>query len=310
MPDGIYGPALGHAYGHAGAPYRTTRTAAGHTLAATAVCRDAPGFGRSKPLPRTDASMVVVPFAALSSIEWQVGGRTVFAGAVDAGHACLIDLAMDPIASCHEAYDAIHFHIPADALLEFSVELCRAPVRRLLPPAGTFTDDPVLRAIGECVGCQVTDGYAGDQLLVDHAMLALLAHLAVRYGGGELNQPRQRAGLAPWQQRRAIELLSARLTDGIALKELARECCLSESGLLRAFTTSMGTSPHRWLSLRRVELAMELLRTTDQSLVDVAVATGFADQAHFTRVFGKHVGTSPGAWRRQLARDPSATQAA
>jgi AraC-like DNA-binding protein len=48
-----------------------------------------------------------------------------------------------------------------------------------------------------------------------------------------------------------------------------------------------------------------LLRS-DATLADIAIASGFGDQSHFTRVFGKHVGSSPGQWRREFASGPIA----
>jgi AraC-type DNA-binding domain-containing proteins len=310
MPSAVYGPTLGRAYGQPNPAFRASLTTGGHALAATWLHHAGAGFGFTDPLPHSDAYMAVLHFAPLADHTIWSHGDPVHTGSVAAGSSCLVDLASQPMALYRDPFDAMHLHIPVGALLEFSEEQCRAPIRRLAPPADWFTDDHVIRAIGECLRRQFIDGYADDQLLVDHALLALRAHLAVRYGGGQLIPQRQRTGLAPWQQRRALELLRENLTEGIALKDIARECCLSESGLLRAFTTSMGTSPHRWLSGQRVELAMELMRSTAQSLADVAAATGFADQAHFTRVFGKHIGTSPGAWRRQLARKPAEAVAA
>jgi AraC family transcriptional regulator len=109
-----------------------------------------------------------------------------------------------------------------------------------------------------------------------------------------------RGGLAPWQVRRAKEVLSANLDGGVPLKEVARECRLSVSHFSRAFRRTMGVAPHRWLLARRIELAKEQLRNTELSLSDAALACGFADQSHLTRVFTRMVGVSPGAWRRAL----------
>jgi AraC family transcriptional regulator len=61
-----------------------------------------------------------------------------------------------------------------------------------------------------------------------------------------------------------------------------------------------GVAPHNWLLARRVEVAKERLRDDRLSLLDVALACGFADQSHLTRVFTRVVGVSPGAWRRAL----------
>jgi AraC-like DNA-binding protein len=63
----------------------------------------------------------------------------------------------------------------------------------------------------------------------------------------------------------------------------------------------MGVAPHRWLINRRVELAKDLLRDRETSLSEIALRCGFADQSHFTRVFTRWAGVSPGAWRRDMA---------
>jgi AraC family transcriptional regulator len=86
----------------------------------------------------------------------------------------------------------------------------------------------------------------------------------------------------------------------VALKEVARECRLSVSHFSRAFRRTTGEAPYRWLMTRRVEAAKEKLRDDRLSLLDIALACGFADQSHLTRVFTGMVGLSPGAWRRAL----------
>jgi AraC family transcriptional regulator len=86
----------------------------------------------------------------------------------------------------------------------------------------------------------------------------------------------------------------------VQLKEVARECRLSVSHFSRAFRRTMGVAPHNWLLTRRIEVAKEKLRNSGLSLSEVALACGFADQSHLTRVFTGMVGVSPGAWRRAL----------
>jgi AraC family transcriptional regulator len=64
--------------------------------------------------------------------------------------------------------------------------------------------------------------------------------------------------------------------------------------------------PHRghgaanWLLKHRIEVAKEKLHDRRLSLSEVALACGFADQSHLTRVFTRTVGVNPGAWRRAL----------
>ena len=73
--------------------------------------------------------------------------------------------------------------------------------------------------------------------------------------------------------------------------------CIRDSyDLARQFRIALGTTPHRYLLMRRLELARELIHN-GRPLVDVALDTGFADQAHFTRAFRSAFGLTPARYR-------------
>ena len=108
----------------------------------------------------------------------------------------------------------------------------------------------------------------------------------------------RRGGLAPWQLRRATEYMTEHLAGPVLLKDLAGQTGLSASRFGRAFKLSMGISPHRWQMNLRVLEAQEMLRDGTRSQADIALATGFAEQSHFSRVFKDVVGVPPGAWQR------------
>jgi AraC family transcriptional regulator len=105
-------------------------------------------------------------------------------------------------------------------------------------------------------------------------------------------------GLAPWQEKRAKEMLAGDLTGSTPLHEIATACGISVSHLSRAFRRTTGLAPHAWLLQARIEAAKGMLRKRNIALPEVARSCGFADQSHFTRVFTQRVGVSPGAWRR------------
>jgi len=135
-------------------------------------------------------------------------------------------------------------------------------------------------------------------LALDQFSLILGAHVLRTYAGlSSLGVPK-RGGLAPWQARRAAEMIRESLDGDIHLSEMARECGLSVSHFTRAFRKSFGMSPYRWLLERRIDRAKALLVTSDLAIADIAMRAGFSDQAAFTRAFGRIVGDSPGRWRR------------
>ena len=106
-------------------------------------------------------------------------------------------------------------------------------------------------------------------------------------------------GLAPWQRELCVRLLVQDLCADVRVGELARQSGLSRSYFAKAFKVSMGLPPHRWRMRHRIACAQEKLERTDASISAIALACGFSDQSHFTRIFRGTVGASPAAWRRQ-----------
>jgi AraC family transcriptional regulator len=139
-----------------------------------------------------------------------------------------------------------------------------------------------------------------SRLFIDAVVLALVTHTAVAYGGMRQEPQAQRGGLAPWQVRRVTALIDAEFTGSLRIAELAKACGLSASYFVQAFKKSIGMTPHRWLMRRRVEKARELLRKDELPVADIAIACGFANQSHFTRVFGAAAGCPPAEWRRRV----------
>jgi AraC-like DNA-binding protein len=110
-------------------------------------------------------------------------------------------------------------------------------------------------------------------------------------------------GLAPWQLRRAQQMLLANIESNLPLRHVSEACRLSVSHFARGFKISTGLSPLKWLIALRIDLSRRTLMASDISLVDVAGMYGFCDQSHFSRVFRRVVGRSPGAWRREYRDD-------
>jgi AraC-like DNA-binding protein len=95
---------------------------------------------------------------------------------------------------------------------------------------------------------------------------------------------------------RARQFLDAERTRVVLSSELAAIAGLTRYELARQFKRQLGTSPHRYLLMRRLGLARQLI---DGQLPLAAVATevGFADQAHLTRMFKAAFGLTPARYR-------------
>jgi AraC family transcriptional regulator len=114
-----------------------------------------------------------------------------------------------------------------------------------------------------------------------------------------------RGGLARWLTKRALAYIEEHLDSKIELGGIAEHVSLSKSHFSRAFKLSMGSSPMVYVSMRRVERAKLLITSTGQTLTEIALACGFADQSHLNRCFRRVNGISPGTWRRHMTERQS-----
>ena len=128
------------------------------------------------------------------------------------------------------------------------------------------------------------------------ALVTALSLQLAQHAGLRISTPEPaRGGLSPLARRRVLELIDARLAHGVSVAELAREAQLSPTHFTRAFRQSMGRPPHQYILAARLERARQLLDAPGAVISDVALSTGFADQAHFTRLFRRQFGVTPGA---------------
>ena len=101
--------------------------------------------------------------------------------------------------------------------------------------------------------------------------------------------------------RRVREYVDAHLDSKLDIHALARIARMTASQFNRWFPKVVGVSPHRYVVQCRLKRARELLATTQLSLSEIALTSGFADQSHFSRRFHAFIGMTPRKFRR-LAR--------
>lgn len=116
-----------------------------------------------------------------------------------------------------------------------------------------------------------------------------------------------RGGLPRWRLRRVAHHVEANISGRLSNCELATVAQISTSHFNRTFRQTVGVSPHGYVIRRRVAAAQALIAEAKHPLAEVAIMCGTADQAHLNRLFAKHCGVSPGAWRR-YARPASVDQ--
>jgi AraC family transcriptional regulator len=156
--------------------------------------------------------------------------------------------------------------------------------------------DPVLASLVSALAdelaspCQIGPIYGeslADSIGLYMARGAMLANVPCSSSGG----------LSPQDLRVVLDTLEAHLGCGISLQALADSIDVSRAFFARSFRRSMGITPHAYMTKRRIELAKDLLRSSQRTICDIALSSGFASQAHFTAQFRRETGQTPSRYR-------------
>jgi AraC-like DNA-binding protein len=147
---------------------------------------------------------------------------------------------------------------------------------------------------------QVLRGFYTDAL---HT--TLLSHLAELRSADGAGTGRRLNPLPKWRLKRVYEFVDANIEERISLEALAQIAGVSRMYFAAQFREATGLRPHDYLIRRRITLAKELLATSDQTIVDVALSVGFQTQAHFTTVFKRVEGFTPHRWRELQCAEAS-----
>jgi AraC-like DNA-binding protein len=102
------------------------------------------------------------------------------------------------------------------------------------------------------------------------------------------------------QLEQAANLIRQHCGEALKIEDMSSAAGLSPSYLNRAFKQHFGMTPHAYLLNQRIQLARNLLKQ-GQPLAEVALQTGFADQAHFQRAFKHLLAATPGHYQGQSA---------
>lgn len=264
--------------------------------------RSRPGHGMTERQAKRAGFTVCVHLKEFGAYEiWRDESRS--AGlALAPGSIHINDMRHGWLADLHGAFDVANFYIPQSAIDEITDDEELGDAHDLHCPIEDGNTDFVVRNFAMALLPAISQPEQANRLFLDHAWRAIAAHLVRCYGSSDLRPRTSRGGLAPWQERRAKEMLLADLSGNVTLADLAKACRLSCSQFSQAFRQTVGRPPHQWLLFQRVERSKELILNGDQPLCEIALATGFADQSHFTRVFSRMVKTSPAAWARAQER--------
>jgi transcriptional regulator GlxA family with amidase domain len=165
---------------------------------------------------------------------------------------------------------------------------------RMTTAGGTASMDLMLKIIasdhGEDLANTVADQMIYSAIRTDHdnQRLSIPTRIGVRHP--KLSQ--------------VIQCMEANLEDPISPSQLAEEVGMSTRQLERLFRRYLSRSPKRYYMEIRLQKARNLLMQTDMSVINVALACGFASPSHFSKCYRAHYATTPYRERGTSAAAP------
>lgn len=247
-------------------------------------------------VPCEDAFSIITQLADFKSHKLWRGKQVMHVGGHTIASISITHLGDEWRCQHLSAFDNLRFHIPRSALDTFTYEAGQKRIDRFVFSPDRL--DPVVFHLAQALLPVLYLPHHINRLYFDHIALALYAHVTTQYGHTPRTSIRQSGKLAGWQESRAKEYMRSNLTQSVSLEQIAQECGLSRAHFARNFKNSTGVPAHKWLQCLRIEHAKLLLIEQDQTLAQIALGCGFADQSHFTRVFKNVAGMTPGMWRR------------
>ena len=202
----------------------------------------------------------------------------------------------------HAGTDQIYYSHPDQNFARIWINLCGPLPEAILTAYGLH--DAVLFPHTDTGGlleeiCALCDGAADTRAYCDGSAAAFLRLVQFLAAHRPARLPESSSA------ERLRLYLDRHICEPVRLTEMARQFHFSVEYLIRLFHDTYGITPHRYLLQSKIRLGMMLLRSTEQTVEEIADSLGFSDPRHFSAQFLKATGVRPSVYRRQGKAAPA-----
>jgi AraC family transcriptional regulator len=160
--------------------------------------------------------------------------------------------------------------------------------------------DSELETLSWAIKREMELGRPSGRVYLDGLTLAIASRLVTRHSSLTKGVEQRNGGLTGHRLKQVLSFIEEQLGDDLPLERVAAVARVSPSHLNSLFRKSMGLSVHQYVIQRRVERAKTLLQCDGLSLIEVALAAGFAHPSHMARHMRRLLGLPPRAIKRVL----------
>lgn len=161
--------------------------------------------------------------------------------------------------------------------------------------------DADLVAAGVMLRDTIEEDDVSSAVMFEAMARVFLVKLLKRFGERRPEDVARFAKFTSKHYQHVMAYVRAHVEHTITVEDMAREVAMSPSHFSRVVKETMNRTPMQFVMSYRIEQALKLMADPALSLSEVAIACGFADQAHFSRSFKQAVGQAPRAYRAEMA---------
>ncbi|MEM9009997.1 MAG: AraC family transcriptional regulator [Pseudomonadota bacterium] len=256
--------------------------------------------GGERLLSGTDADVFIVAYHqdGLPRAHMLLDTDPIYDGAVGANSWLVVPPGRKPLAEVRGDWNVLHLYIPTEFLRRIASDLPNASMRAMAERCARLIHDREVAPLLQRITAETTAGGAPSPVLLEGLCAQLAATLVHEFGGSNTAARALRECLAPWQRRRAEELIAREAVSGLTAGELAAALDLSRSHFSRAFRRETGMTVRDAILERRLDEAWRRVTQSDDPITQIAHECGFASASHLAARFRQRFGKSPVEARR------------
>ena len=194
------------------------------------------------------------------------------------------------------SFEVLHLYISLPILERVAQEIVGpSATPRLRDISGA--KDALLSGFLAALRLELMADHPPSRIFIQGIAQSLAVHLIRHYSTERQSTQKRREQLPAFRLRQAVTLMLAHLDHPFDLGKMAQAAGMSRFHFSRAFRRSMGQSPSVWFIRQRIARARQLLRETDQTVIEIGLEVGYGSPSHFAQIFRRETGVSPSDYR-------------
>ena len=223
-------------------------------------------------------------------------GRT-YTGVHTKGDFCLTPAKLSSFIRCESNDCFLQIRLAASFVHSIANETVSTNADRLELIPEFKIRDPQVEVIALMFLAELKQENCISKLYVESLANVFAVHLIRQYAATKPQVRTYEGGLSQRQLMQVLDYINDHLHQDIKLADLAALLSMSQFHFSHLFKQTIGTSPYQYLLQQRIERAKQLLKHTDQSVMDIALECEFNNHSHLSKQFRQFTGMTPKVYR-------------